>query len=209
MERLLEKTAFAAGITAVIYLILFLLFDKRIDLWVHHTWANTRVFGLATSISYAATGPFIKLAIAICLILIVAVDPGMERRWTRGLLYICVSCSMAIILGEGLKYLLGRHRPIMLLEHEQYGLKFFSSEWAVNSSPSGHTLRAFSILTALSLLFRRFTPLFIFMALLVGASRVFVTAHYPSDVVFGAFIGIFSAIWTSHYFFGPGNKRSK
>lgn len=209
MENLFKKTAIAAGIAAVIYLVLFFFFDRTIDLWVHNTCSNTWLFRLGTSISYSATGAFIKLAIAICLILIIVIDPGMKRRWTRNLLYICVSCSIAVVIGEGLKYLLGRYRPIMLFEHSLYGLNFFSSEWALNSTPSGHTLRAFSILTALSLLYKRFTAVFISIAILVGASRVFVTAHYPSDVVFGAFIGISAAIWTYKYFFVTDNKLNK
>lgn len=201
MEKLLKKTIIAAGITAVIYLTLFFFFDRAVDLWVYHTCSDTWIFRLATLISYTATGADIKLAIAVCLILLIVIDPGMKKRWTKNLLYICVSCSIAIIIGEGLKYLLGRFRPVMLFEHGLYGLHFFSSDWAFNSTPSGHTYRAFSILTALSLLYRRFTGIFIFIALLIGASRVFVTAHYPSDVVFGAFIGIFTALWTYQYFY--------
>ena len=201
MENLLKKTVIAAGITAVIYLVLFFFFDRTIDLWVYNTCSDTWIFRLATFISYVATGTFIKLAIAICLILIIVIDPGMKKRWTRNLLYICVSCSIAVVVGEGLKYLFGRYRPIMLFEHSLYGLSFFSSDWALNSTPSGHTLRAFSVLTALSLLYRRFTGVFIFIALLIGTSRVFVTAHYPSDVVFGAFVGIFAAVWTYKYFY--------
>ena len=52
------------------------------------------------------------------------------------------------------------------------------------------------------MLYRRFTAVFISIALLIGVSRIVVTAHYPSDVVFGAFIGIFTALWTYKYFFG-------
>ena len=52
-----------------------------------------------------------------------------------------------------------------------------------------------------SLLFRRGRIFFIALAVLIGISRVVVTAHYPADVIFGAFIGIFSALWTYRYFF--------
>jgi len=45
--------------------------------------------------------------------MIVALDPGIKKRWTRDLLYICVSCAIAVVIGEGLKYLIGRHRPVM------------------------------------------------------------------------------------------------
>ncbi len=201
MDELFKKTAITAAIVAIIYVILFFFFDKAIDLWVHYNYSNTWLFQLGTYISYSAKGEFVDIAVVICLLIIFISDPGIKRRWTRNLLYICISVSIAIIIGSGFKYLLGRYRPIMLFEHNLYGLHFFSSEWALNSTPSGHTLRAFSLLTALSLLFRRFTVLFISVAVLIGASRVAVTAHYPSDVVFGAFIGIFTAAWIYEYLF--------
>jgi len=72
----------------------------------------------------------------------------------------------------------------------------------LNSTPSGHTLRAFSVKTALSLLFPRGRIVFLFVAVLAGVSRVVVTAHYPGDVLFGALIGIFSVLWLHGYVFG-------
>jgi membrane-associated phospholipid phosphatase len=206
VEDLLKKTAITAGITGIIYLVLFFFFDRAIDLWIHNNCANSWLPQIGGYISYLAKGEFIKLGLAICFILIIVSDPGLNKRWTRYLLYICVSGSIAIIIGEGMKYLLGRYRPIMLVQDNLYGLHFFSSKWALNSTPSGHTIRAFSLLTALSLLYRRLTVVFISIAGLIGASRVAVTAHYPSDVLLGAFIGIFTAVWTYQYFFGPDNK---
>ncbi len=209
MEDLFRKTVITAGITAIIYLVLFSFFDGAIDLWIYNNYSNTWLFQSGTYISYLAKGAYIRLGIALCFILILISDPGINRRWTKYLLYICISGSIAIIIGDGLKYLLGRYRPIMLFEHNLYGLHFFSSEWALNSTPSGHTVRAFSLLTAASLLYRRFTVVFISVAVLIGASRVAVTAHYPSDVLFGAFIGIFAAAWTYKYFFVKGNEFKK
>jgi len=209
MDALLKKTIVAAVIILIIYLFLFLFFDREIDLRVHEAFSENEIFQWGTTISTAATGAYIRLLIAIGFILVIIIDPGLKRGWTRKLLFICVSCSIAVIIGEGLKFLLGRHRPVMLFENNRYGLEFFSTKWELNSTPSGHTLRAFSILTALSLLYRRFTPLFLSIAILIGASRVVVTAHYPSDVLFGAFIGIFSTLWTYRYFFtkaGSGKR---
>ena len=201
MEHLYKKTVIATGITAVIYLVLYFFFDKAVVLWIKHDWSNTWLFELGTFISCFAESTTIKFVLALCFILIIISDPTMKRRYTRYVLYISISASIAIIIGDGFKYLLGRYRPIMLFNKSLFGLHFFSSAWALNSSPSGHTLRAFAILTALSLLFRRLTLVFISFAAVIGASRVIVTAHYPSDVVFGAFIGIFTALWTYKYFF--------
>jgi membrane-associated phospholipid phosphatase len=205
MEDLGKKTAVAAGITFIIYLILFLFVDRAVDLWVHNDYAHTWVFPAGTYISYLAIGAAIKLGIALGFILIIVVDAGLEKKWSRNLLYICVTGACAIIIGEGLKFLLGRYRPIMLFEQNLYGLHFFASKWALDSTPSGHTVRAFSLLTAVSLLHKRFAPVFLSLAALIGVSRVMVTDHYPSDVLCGAFIGIFTALWAYKYFFTKDN----
>ena len=206
VEDLFKKTAIAAGITAGIYLVLFLFCDRAIDLWIHNICAHTWVPRLGAYISYLAQGSFIKLGIAAGFILSIMVDPGLKRKWTRNLLFICVTGASAIIIGEGCKYLLARYRPVMLFEHNLYGLHFFSAKWALNSTPSGHTVRAFSLLTAVSLLHRRFTVVLLSLAALIGVSRVLVTDHYPSDVLFGAYIGIFTALWTYKYFFSQDNQ---
>lgn len=209
MADLYKKTAICAAITAAIYLVLFFFFDKPINLWINDNWSGTWITDWGNNISNLANGSFVRLGIALCFIIILIYDAGLKRRWTRYLLYICLSVAIALVIGEGLKYLLGRHRPIMLFEQDLYGLTFFSTEWAMNSTPSGHTLRAFAILTALSMLFRRFAFVFISIAVLVGVSRVIVTDHYPSDVVFGAFIGVFTALWVYKHFFIKDNESNK
>jgi membrane-associated phospholipid phosphatase len=204
MDDLLKKTFIAAGLTGVVYLLLFFFADRVIDLWIHNNYSDTWLHQSGSQISYFAKGDFFSLALTVCLLFTIIYDPGLKKKWTRQLLFICVSTSIAIIVGDGLKYLLARYRPIMLFQDNLYGLHFLSSKWALNSTPSGHTIRAFSLLTAISLLSRRFTVIFMTVAVLIGASRVLVTDHYPSDVLLGAFVGIFTAIWTYRYFFGHG-----
>jgi len=208
MAKLRRNTLLFAGITAAVYLVLFLFVDAPIDMWVRDSCSGTFIEELATVFSYMGDGSIIRLGLALGFLLIVAVDPLTERRWTRSLMYICISCAVALVVGEGLKFLLARHRPVLLFENGTYGLSFFSSEWASNSTPSGHTLRVFAILTAASMLFRKLTPVFISLAGLIGLSRIIVTDHYPSDVVFGAYIGVFAALWVYRYMYSGSSSSS-
>ncbi len=196
MDNLENKTILYTGILFTLYLIFFFLLDKPISLWINGHLSSTWIFDAGTYLSYMADGSCIRIAVALCFIIILIFDPTIKHHWTRMLLYVALCAAIALVVGEGLKVFLGRNRPVMLYEQEQYGFHFFTKEWAMNSTPSGHSLRIFSILTAMSLIFKRWAFVFITVAILVCLSRVIVTAHYPSDVLFGAYIGIFSALWT-------------
>nr|NQU92588.1 phosphatase PAP2 family protein [Bacteroidota bacterium] len=202
MKQLANKTLMYGGIALVLYLVFFLFLDNDISNYINDHLAGTKLQDLGTAISTMAFGAYYRLVLAIGFILI-----GLNARigfltpkWSRYLLFICVTVSIAIVFGDGIKYFLGRYRPIMSFENGLYGLHFFSSEWELNSSPSGHSIRAFALLTCLSLLFRRLTPVFIGLAVLIGLSRIIVTAHYPGDVIFGAYIGIVISFWVYKYF---------
>jgi undecaprenyl-diphosphatase len=57
------------------------------------------------------------------------------------------------------------------------------------SFPSNHAANVFGGAFFLALAYRRWAPGLVFVALLVGYSRVYVGEHYPLDVVAGALLG--------------------
>jgi membrane-associated phospholipid phosphatase len=92
-----------------------------------------------------------------------------------------------------LKILLGRARP-----GHGTDFIFFSLDSSYNSFPSGHSADAFVSGVFLFYLLKQskytiypFLPLI--FACLIAMSRVFVSAHYPSDVAAGMAIGIMGA----------------
>ena len=62
----------------------------------------------------------------------------------------------------------------------------------VNSFPSGHTALAFSVFFLLAIFIKRTSAsmLLLFMALLVGLSRMYLLEHFWIDVYFGSLTGI-------------------
>jgi undecaprenyl-diphosphatase len=57
------------------------------------------------------------------------------------------------------------------------------------SFPSGHTAGSFAAAAALSCFYARDRPLLVAAAAAVGASRVYLGMHFPSDVLVGAGMG--------------------
>jgi membrane-associated phospholipid phosphatase len=99
-----------------------------------------------------------------------------------------------------IKRLIGRARPMVggSLDPFLYSPFVWRADYA--GMPSGHATTAFAVLVAFGTLWPRSRTLWLVYALLIAVSRVVVTAHYPSDVLAGALVGIGGAIVVRHYF---------
>jgi membrane-associated phospholipid phosphatase len=112
-----------------------------------------------------------------------------------------------ILLGVGLpslatnilKRVIGRARPEMFDQAGIFGLHPFSN-YQFESFPSGHTTTAFAAAMVLSFLAPRWFGLGVLFALAIAASRLVLGAHYPSDVLAGAVIGVMGAYLVRNYF---------
>ena len=106
-----------------------------------------------------------------------------------------VFCSLVLsgVVVEILKFVIGRARPIFFDEFGIVGFFPGTFEWAFNSMPSGHTALSFAGLVMLGMLMPRFKFLTWGLAILIGLSRVAIGAHWPTDVILGAFVGMVAA----------------
>lgn len=112
------------------------------------------------------------------------------RTKTNNAFLIFYSVLGAGIIVKILKIFIGRARPIFFEALDMTGFFPPSLDWAFNSMPSGHTAVSFAGLVMIGMLAPRFKVLTWTLAILIGVSRVAVGAHWPSDVIFGAFIGM-------------------
>ncbi len=95
----------------------------------------------------------------------------------------------------------GRMRPELYLKDGLYGFEWFKIDSHYVSFPSGHTITIISTVVAFSLLFPRWKYFFVPAGFIIAFSRVVVTAHYVSDVLFASFLGTMVAICLHHYYF--------
>ena len=108
--------------------------------------------------------------------------------------------ALSGVAAQVLKHLFGRARPVLAASDGAFSFHPFSIAASLASFPSGHTTSAFAAAVALGLLSRRLRWWLLGCAALIGASRVLVGAHYPSDVLGGAALGRFAALRVARSF---------
>lgn len=145
-------------------------------------------------------------AVTSCLIVAAAIallDPARRRLLPRAAIAIIATAAAA----WALKVLVGRPRPRLdepylflgpWSEHTftkgdqtvtMHAWEFWRGPSDLWSMPSSHTAAACALAVVIARLYPRLTPLMIALACIVGAARVVLGAHYPSDVVIGGAMG--------------------
>ena len=98
------------------------------------------------------------------------------------------------------KRLIGRARPSVGGHADPFLYLPFSLTADHASLPSGHAANVFAALIAFGLLWPRLRGAMLAYALMIGASRIIVLAHHPSDVLAGALAGSVGALLVRDYF---------
>lgn len=123
------------------------------------------------------------------------------------LLFIVRNRRLALLVGSsyalsglivmGLKYTFDAPRPKTFFEHSNYKMMFDLNDlFSYRSFPSGHTTSAFALATVLALYFhnKKYSPLLLIYACMVGYSRIYLEQHFLWDVLCGSLIGVISAL---------------
>jgi membrane-associated phospholipid phosphatase len=111
--------------------------------------------------------------------------------------YVFIAVGLPGLVSTVVKRWIGRVRPSAA---GPFSYEPFSWRPEYASLPSGHATTAFAALVAFGVLYPRARPVLWLYALLIAATRVMVSAHYPSDVIAGAAFGAFIAFWVRDWF---------
>lgn len=129
---------------------------------------------------------FINIII-IAWLTIFAIGKWKDRR---ALLIVVAAVLLSDFATDVLKNLIHRVRPCNALAD----VNILAGCTKSFSFPSGHATNAFAAAVYLSYIYRRYSPVFLSIAVLVAYSRIYVGAHYPLDVIGGALIGSSGAL---------------
>ncbi len=129
-----------------------------------------------------------------------------NKKWTRIFLSMLIALAIAGVVGHGIKIATGRARPSVRTE-ETWNRSHFSSKY--HAFPSGHVAASMAFFGVLFFVNRRIALACLPIPIVIGFSRMYVTAHYLSDVVCAVVLGILSALLVAHFFLRPiSNQQS-
>ena len=94
---------------------------------------------------------------------------------------------------HAIKLVLGRRRPRDDMEMGLYGFVPFAFNLEYNSFPSGHALTICCVAVIFTCVWPMLWPLWFAIAALLAVTRALLTAHFLSDVLIGAGIGLIAA----------------
>jgi undecaprenyl-diphosphatase len=150
---------------------------------------------------------YVLWALAAILLLVAIIAPRL-RGTSRSVLisfgtriqFIFFAVLLPVLTGEIIKDIVGRGRPFVGGQANAFNFSHFAGTEAYASFPSGHATTAFALAFAISVLWPRARVPMLIYAIAIGASRLVLLAHHPSDVVAGALLGLIGAMLVRYWF---------
>jgi len=187
----------------------FSLIDRPVARWTASHMSDFQKRVMADLTEIAAVEVYLLLSVMLFLAfryahrrLIMKRNRDVAEAARNACLFVIASVIATGLAGIALKTALGRMRPRAFLEQGLYGFSPFNvSDFSMNALPSGHTQFMFTLAMSLTLVYPRYDAFYFFFAATVGVLRVLQGAHWISDVIAGAYIGMLGPILVKKYLF--------
>jgi undecaprenyl-diphosphatase len=194
----------AASLSALIVVLMFVFDATEIGLMpkrgLHELWPVRILtdFGKDEYVLLALAAAFLIGAFAYPLARSSA-RPALARFAIRAE-YLFLAVALPVCVAEAIKWIVGRGRPFAGGNANAFNFVPFTGTEAYFSFPSAHAVTAFALAFGVTAIWPRLWGAAFAYAFLIGASRLVLLAHHPSDVVGGALIGIVGAMAVRYWF---------
>jgi membrane-associated phospholipid phosphatase len=140
--------------------------------------------------------------VALGFILLAVAYWRRSNKWMRIAAAMIIACALAGAAARVVKISTGRARPSVQTEAAWNGPNLSAR---YNAFPSGHTAASTAFFATLALACWRLGVPFLLIPILIAFSRMYVAAHFLSDVVCAALIGLVTACVVARWI--PANNR--
>jgi membrane-associated phospholipid phosphatase len=200
-----QQFAVAAAVTLAVYLLGMIAVDGPIARAVTHlphwiVWPFDQITG------YGESG-WLLWPIGLAFLALAALPatlPRVAQLVVAAIMvrvgFLFVAIGLPGLFDAIIKRMIGRARPLATGAVDPYAFAPFIWHSDYASLPSGHATTAFAALIAFGTLWPRSRTAFLVYAVAIAVSRIMVSAHYPTDVVAGAGVGIVGALLVRRWF---------
>lgn len=157
-------------------------FDNSILTWVTQNMHNSVMDFFMILFSKLGDGGIFWIAAALAM--------TVSKKYRKYGVCMLSALLFTVVMGEGvLKNIFRRDRPFVVDPGIQLIVPVPTGHF---SFPSGHAASSFTAAFVFTKANRKFAPIYILSAL-IAFSRIYLSLHYPSDILAGALLGTIDA----------------
>ena len=186
-----------AGFVSILVGLLALIIDRPLAHFIYDHVSGGVHKALDSITHYAKAGHW--LAAAIIALIVAAglrhfsVYPEQVAQLINYSLAFIASLTLGSAILHVIKLVIGRRRPRDDMEMGLYGFMPLAFNSDYNSFPSGHALTICCVAVIFTCVWPLWWPLWFGIAAILAVTRALLTAHFLSDVLIGAGIGLIAA----------------
>jgi membrane-associated phospholipid phosphatase len=186
-----------AGFLSILIGIAALAIDRRAAHFIYDHVSGNAHRRLDAITHYAKAGHWLAAAILALIVAATLRHFDVLAREVSLLVNYSLAFIASLTLGSAIlhviKLVLGRRRPRDDMEMGLYGFMPLAFNPDYNSFPSGHALTICCVAVIFTCVWPMWWPAWFAIAAILAVTRALLTAHFVSDVLIGAGIGLIAA----------------